>query len=91
MRLLRGNIFHDFSDPMIALIRYIRLVRMEVIKLHNPKLNNVTLESKDEMMELVGIPADVSDHPHQFSGGRSREVAIALVCNRTTADAHYCT
>jgi len=50
-----------FQDPMTSLnpIHTVGEQIAEVIKLHNPKLNNVTLESKvDEMMELVGIPAE---------------------------------
>jgi peptide/nickel transport system ATP-binding protein len=88
MRLLRGNdISMIFQDPMTSLnpIHTVGEQIAEVIKLHNPKLNNVTLESKvDEMMELVGIPAErKSDHPHQFSGGMKQRIviAIALACN----------
>ena len=42
------------------------------------------MERAEEMLELVGIPAErVHEYPHQFSGGMKQRVviAIALACN----------
>ncbi len=88
MRLLRGNdVSMIFQDPMTSLnpIHTVGQQIGEVLKLHNSKLDKEAIESKvDEMMEMVGIPADrKSEYPHQFSGGMKQRIviAMALACN----------
>jgi peptide/nickel transport system ATP-binding protein len=88
MRLLRGNdISMIFQDPMTSLnpIHTVGDQIGEVILLHNPDSNAKEIEAKvDEMMEMVGIPAERKvEYPHQFSGGMKQRIviAIALACN----------
>ncbi|HOO27025.1 MAG TPA: ABC transporter ATP-binding protein, partial [Lachnospiraceae bacterium] len=56
----------------------------EVLKIHNQKMNKEELnQAVDDMMELVGIPANrKNEYPHEFSGGMKQRIviAIALVC-----------
>lgn len=88
MRLLRGNdISVIFQDPMTSLnpIHTVGDQIGEVVKLHNPDLRDKYIDAKvDEMMEMVGIPAErKEEYPHQFSGGMKQRIviAIALACN----------
>lgn len=88
MRLLRGNdVSMIFQDPMTSLnpIHTVGDQIGEVVKLHYPDLKKEAVEVKvDEMMEMVGIPAErKSEYPHQFSGGMKQRIviAIALACN----------
>ncbi len=88
MRSIRGNdISMIFQDPMTSLnpIHTVGQQIGEVIKLHNIHLDNKDIELKiDEMMEMVGIPADrKTEYPHQFSGGMKQRIviAMALACN----------
>lgn len=88
MRLLRGNdVSMIFQDPMTSLnpIHTVGDQIGEVVKLHNPDLSGEEIEAKvDEMMEMVGIPAErKGEYPHQFSGGMKQRIviAIALACN----------
>lgn len=88
MRSLRGNdISMIFADPMSALnpLHTVGNQIAEVIELHNPGMKHEEVEKKvDEMMELVGIPAErKTEYPHQFSGGMRQRIviAIALSCN----------
>ena len=87
MRLLRGaDVSMIFQDPMTSLnpIHTVGEQIGEVIRLHNPDLGAEKVESKvDEMMEMVGIPADRKhEYPHQFLGGMKQRIviAIALAC-----------
>ena len=89
LRELRGGkISMIFQDPMTSLNPVITVGRQiaEALVLHNNQ--NKTKEQiearVDEILELVGIPANRKhDYPHQFSGGMKQRVviAIALSCN----------
>lgn len=88
MRLLRGNdVSMIFQDPMTSLnpIHTVGEQIGEVINLHYPDMSSDDIEAKvDEMMEMVGIPAERKiEYPHQFSGGMKQRIviAIALACN----------
>ncbi|MBE6011275.1 MAG: ABC transporter ATP-binding protein [Lachnospiraceae bacterium] len=88
MRKLRGNdVSMIFQDPMTSLnpIHTVGDQIGEVIRLHNLDLTKAEVELKvDEMMEMVGIPAErKNEYPHQFSGGMKQRIviAIALACN----------
>lgn len=87
MRCLRGkDISMIFADPMSALnpIHTVGDQIAEVLELHFSGLGNGEKGQKvDEIMELVGIPADrKGEYPHQFSGGMKQRIviAIALAC-----------
>ena len=88
MRLMRGNdISMIFQDPMTSLnpIHTVGHQIFEVLALHHPSASGDEIEEKvDEMMEMVGIPAERKvEYPHQFSGGMKQRIviAIALACN----------
>ncbi len=87
MRKLRGRtVSMIFQDPMSSLnpVMTVGDQILEVVKEHNPdkpkeELNKVV----DNMMELVGIPANrKNEYPHEFSGGMKQRIviAIALAC-----------
>lgn len=87
MRAMRGNdMSMIFSDPMSALnpIHTVGSQIKEVLIYHNPDMSHDDIDKKvDEMMELVGIPAErKTEYPHQFSGGMKQRIviAIALAC-----------
>jgi peptide/nickel transport system ATP-binding protein len=87
MRAMRGNdLSMIFSDPMSALnpIHTVGEQIGEVVRFHFPDLKSDEIEKKvDEMMEMVGIPAERKiEYPHQFSGGMKQRIviAIALAC-----------
>ncbi len=88
MRMLRGNdISMIFADPMSALnpLHTVGKQIAEVIELHNAGMNHADIEKKvDEMMELVGIPAERKiEYPHQFSGGMRQRIVIAMALSCT--------
>lgn len=87
IRAIRGNVVSMiFQDPMTSLnpVMTVGDQILEVLKIHSPGMSNAELDKKvDEMMELVGIPANRKvEYPHQFSGGMKQRIviAIALVC-----------
>ncbi|MDR1835629.1 MAG: ABC transporter ATP-binding protein [Fusobacteriaceae bacterium] len=87
MRAMRGSdMSMIFSDPMSALnpIHTMGEQIAEVVRLHFPDLKREEVDKKvDEMMEMVGIPAERKvEYPHQFSGGMKQRIviAIALAC-----------
>jgi len=88
MRALRGNdISMIFADPMSALnpLHTVGKQIAEVIELHNEGMSHTEVEKKvDEMMELVGIPAERKiEYPHQFSGGMRQRIVIAIALSCT--------
>lgn len=88
MRKLRGNdISMIFADPMSALnpLHTVGKQIAEVIELHNLGMSHAEIEKKvDEMMELVGIPAErKTEYPHQFSGGMRQRIVIAIALSCT--------
>jgi peptide/nickel transport system ATP-binding protein len=91
MRAIRGKkISMIFQDPMSSLNPVLRVGEQiaEVLELHSGKSladrNNIAIQKRvDEILEMVGIPADRGrEYPHQFSGGMKQRVviAMALVC-----------
>lgn len=87
MREIRGKaISMIFQDPMTSLNPILTVGEQiaEVIRLHEKCHKNEALKRAEEMLEMVGIPAERSgEYPHQFSGGMKQRVviAIALACN----------
>jgi peptide/nickel transport system ATP-binding protein len=75
-----------FQDPMTSLNPVIRVGDqiMEVILLHKAMSKAEATIKAQQMLEMVGIPADrYEEYPHQFSGGMKQRVMIAcaLACN----------
>lgn len=87
MRSLRGSgVSMIFQDPMTSLNPVITVGEQiaEVIRLHEGLSRSQGEKRAEEMLELVGIPAErSSEYPHQFSGGMKQRVviAMALACN----------
>lgn len=82
MLKIRGNkVSMIFQDPMTALNPVITVGEQirEVIKLHNDVSDSEAKKKAEEMLEMVGIPADrYKEYPHQFSGGMKQRVVIAM-------------
>lgn len=89
MEKLRGNaVSMIFQDPMSVLNPVFTVGQQisESIEIHEGLNKKEAMKKAEDMLELVGIPADrVNDYPHQFSGGMKQRVviAIALTCNPT--------
>ena len=87
MRHVRGNkISMIFQDPMTALNPVMTVGQQieEVIQIHENISKAESRKRAEEMLELVGIPAErYIEYPHQFSGGMKQRVviAMALACN----------
>lgn len=71
-----------FQDPMTSLNPVFKVGDQiaDVIKIHNPKMNQFDVNSKvNEIMKMVGIaPERKSAYPHQFSGGMKQRIMIAI-------------
>ena len=87
LRKVRGKqISMVFQDPMTSLNPVYRVGEQigEVITLHEGKMPKAELRKKvGDILEMVGIPAARQDeYPHQFSGGMTQRViiAIAIAC-----------
>lgn len=89
MREIRGErISMIFQDPMTSLNPVLTVGQQiaEALELHNTdkKPSGEIQKRVDEILELVGIPAQrKKEYPHQFSGGMKQRVviAIALACS----------
>lgn len=90
MQKIRGNrMSMIFQEPMTSLNPVFRIGNQvdEVIKLHNPEMNNEQIKERTlEMLELVGIANKegvYSMYPHELSGGMRQRImiAIALACS----------
>lgn len=87
MQKIRGDkVAMIFQDPMTALnpIFTVGDQIAESVMLHQGKSRSEAIAKAEEMLELVGIPANrKDDYPHQFSGGMKQRVviAMALACN----------
>ena len=87
MQKIRGaHIAMIFQDPMTSLNPVLTVGDQiaEAVENHEHCSKKQALERAQEMLELVGIPAQrVGEYPHQFSGGMKQRVviAIALACN----------
>ncbi len=88
MRAVRGSgVSMIFQDPMTSLnpVTTVGQQIYEVLYYHNydNKSKDELNKRVDELMELVGIPAErKNEYPHQFSGGMKQRIgiAIALAC-----------
>ena len=75
-----------FQDPMTSLNPLLTVGEQiaETVGKHEKCSREEAWARVDEMLEMVGIPAErADDYPHQFSGGMKQRVviAIALACN----------
>ena len=81
-----GTISMIFQDPMSALNPVLTVGKQidEALEVHHPDWTKAQRAARiDEMMELVGIPANRKvEYPHEFSGGMKQRIviAIALAC-----------
>ena len=88
-RELRGNrVSMIFQDPMTALnpVRSVGDQIREVIRLHEKLSKEEAVKRTVDLLGMVGIAAErFDDYPHQFSGGMTQRVviAIALACRPT--------
>lgn len=87
LQSIRGaQIAMIFQDPMTSLNPVLTVGEQiaEAVSNHERCGKARAMERAEEMLELVGIPAErVHEYPHQFSGGMKQRVviAIALACN----------
>lgn len=87
LQSIRGaQIAMIFQDPMTSLNPVLTVGEQiaEAVENHERCGKARAMERAEEMLELVGIPAErVHEYPHQFSGGMKQRVviAIALACN----------
>ena len=87
MNEVRGKeISMIFQDPMTSLNPAFTVGEQiaESVQIHDHVSREEAFRRAQEMLELVGIPAErAGEYPHQFSGGMRQRVviAIALTCN----------
>ena len=87
LQSIRGaQIAMIFQEPMTSLNPVLTVGEQiaEAVENHERCGKARAMERAEEMLELVGIPAErVHEYPHQFSGGMKQRVviAIALACN----------
>ena len=90
MQKIRGNVVSMiFQEPMTSLNPVFRIGFQldEVIKLHNPDMNDEEVKQRSvEAIKMVGIPdaeGIYERYPHELSGGMRQRIviAMALVCN----------
>ena len=87
LQSIRGaQITMIIQDPMTSLNPVLTVGEQiaEAVENHEHCGKARAMERAEEMLELVGIPAErVHEYPHQFSGGMKLRVviAIALSCN----------
>lgn len=85
----RGNeIAMIFQDPMTSLnpVFSIQNQMIEVIRRHTDLNKEEAIERAKQLLEQVGIPdpdSQITDYPHQFSGGMRQRalIATAISCN----------
>ncbi len=81
------NISMIFQGAMNALnpVRTVGEQIAEAIRRHQPEITRPALAARvEELLDLVGIPADRKDsYPHQYSGGMRQRamIAMALACS----------
>ena len=86
LQSIRGaQIAMIFQDPMTSLNPVLTVGEQiaEAVENHERCGKARAMERAEEMLELVGIPAErVHEYPHQFSGGMKQRIviAIALAC-----------
>lgn len=82
MKMIRGErISMIFQDPMTSLNPVITVGDQiaEVLELHKDMTREQVAKRVDDILELVGIPAQrKKEYPHQFSGGMKQRVVIAM-------------
>jgi oligopeptide/dipeptide ABC transporter ATP-binding protein len=80
LRRLRKHIQIVFQDPFWSLNPrlLIRDIVGEPLKVHEHMGGEQLIKKVEELLDLVGLPADgVFKYPHEFSGGQRQRIAIA--------------
>ena len=77
-----------FQEPMTSLNPVLTVGKQitEVLELHLKMSKGAALERAQDLLDMVGIPdpkSQLSDYPHQMSGGMRQRVMIAMAisCN----------
>ena len=82
MRKIRGEkVAMIYQDPMTSLNPVVTVGDqiLEVLELHKKQSKAEMRARVDELLEMVGIPAERgNEFPHQFSGGMKQRVVIAM-------------
>ncbi len=80
LRPLRKRLQLIFQDPYASLNGRMSVgsILGEVLKIHNITLPEQRQQRVAELLETVGLPANVaSKYPHEFSGGQRQRIGIA--------------
>jgi peptide/nickel transport system ATP-binding protein len=97
MREFRRSVQMVFQNPYGSLLPHLSVIAnvAEPLRLHRVTGPRGRTERARELLDLVGIPADLQEHyPRQLSGGQQQRVAIAralaldpavLVCDEPTS------